>query len=350
MISIDGRFTVRNIGGMERYAYETLKELDKICKPNQFELVVPIYAKAIPQFQNIKVCFVKGPHNPILWEQFSFPKELRRKRSKGLYLMDTWPIFRPDFPTIHDVSMLAFPSIYKKSLYGLCSTLFHRALYKSAAKRAKKIFTVSNFSKSEIIRFLNVNDTKIVVGYCGWNHFDNVTPDYSILKKIPFISQQDFYLSLSSRTPQKNFNWINLNAKQHPNDLYLIVGDKVKLTDKIESSSENVKFVGRLSDAEIKALMKKCRAFIYPSIYEGFGLPPLEALSSGAHVIVSNSASLPEIYGICCGYLNPTDPNVDLNTLIINPSPSDVSALLQKYQWKNNAITIYNTLIPFLTE
>ena len=76
---------------------------------------------------------------------------------------------------------------------------------------------------------------------------------------------------------------------------------------------------GYLSDGEVKAILSECKAFIFPSYFEGFGLPPLEALSCGAQIIISNSTCLPEIYGKSAHYINPDEPNVDLERLLEEP-------------------------------
>ena len=94
--------------------------------------------------------------------------------------------------------------------------------------------------------------------------------------------------------------------------------------------------LGYVSDGEVKALMKNCKAFIFPSYYEGFGIPPLEALSCDAKCIVSRSSCLPEIYGDTVQYIDPTDSSTNLGELLSRPvTPCDT--VLSKYTYANSA-------------
>ena len=89
--------------------------------------------------------------------------------------------------------------------------------------------------------------------------------------------------------------------------------------------------------------MQKCRAFIFPSYFEGFGIPPLEALVAGAKVIISDSSCLPEIYGNAAHYIDPANPNVDLNALLAE-EVSSAATILEKYTLKNTAARLYKVI------
>ena len=102
----------------------------------------------------------------------------------------------------------------------------------------------------------------------------------------------------------------------------------------------NIVMTGYLSDGEVKALLSKCKAFVFPTYFEGFGLPPLEALSCGTPIIVSDVTSLPEIYGSCAHYIDPNNPNVDLDALLKEPVES-AQPLLEKYTLINTAKRMY---------
>lgn len=349
-ICIDGRFITRHVGGQERHAIETVKELDKICKKNQFELVVPKYAVIPFKLQNIEVVQVGNIKNGLLWEMTQFYKYLKRSKKYGLYLMNTWPLRRPDFPSLLDCVMFAYPNIYKTDIYSRVSCWLHQKMFISAAKRCKLAFTISEFSKQEAVKYLKMDPNKIVVGGCGWNHYINIHPDYTVFEKLKINVSQDFYLSVSSRTPQKNFKWIIGAAKNNPDTLFLVVGEEVKLGDFITKTPDNVRFLGRLTDSEVKALMEKCKVFIHPAIYEGFGITPLEAISCGAKILVSNVASLPEVYGNSADYLDPSNFEVDIDSLIHEKKSELYQTVLEKYTWHNNAEIIYSSLLQYLEE
>jgi glycosyltransferase involved in cell wall biosynthesis len=127
-------------------------------------------------------------------------------------------------------------------------------------------------------------------------------------------------------------------AKRNPNQLFVVTGKEEGFTklgvDKLKQ--DNILFTGYLTDGEIKSLMQHCKAFIHPAIYEGFGIPPLEAMSCGANVIVSTATCLPEIYGDAAHFIDPYNYDVDLESLIKQPvAPRE--SVLDKYNWAKEA-------------
>ena len=137
------------------------------------------------------------------------------------------------------------------------------------------------------------------------------------------------------------------HAELYPNELFVISGAMLKnvIPPELEKIKllKNIILAGYLSDREVKALMQNCKAFVFPSYFEGFGIPPLEALACGAPVIISNAASLPEIYGSCAHYIDPFKPNVDLEALLAEPVSSP-APLFEKYSFDNSAKKLYEIL------
>ena len=137
------------------------------------------------------------------------------------------------------------------------------------------------------------------------------------------------------------------HAELYPNELFVISGAMLK--NVVPSELEKIKLLkniilaGYLSDGEVKTLMQNCKAFVFPSYFEGFGIPPLEALACGAPIIVSNAASLPEIYGSCAHYIDPSTPDVDLDALLAKPVSSP-APLFKKYSLDNSAKKLYAAL------
>ena len=107
--------------------------------------------------------------------------------------------------------------------------------------------------------------------------------------------------------------------------------------------TNNIHFTGYLSDGEVKALMQHCRAFIHPAIYEGFGIPPIEALSCGAELIVSTATCLPEIYERSVHYIDPYNYNIDIDKLLSEPV-EPASQVLGKFDWEREARKLYDIL------
>ena len=201
------------------------------------------------------------------------------------------------------------------------------------------MITVSNYSKARLAKFMNVPESRFHVISNAWQHYQRVEEDDSIFDKLPVGYQRgEYFMALSSLSPQKNFVWVKEVAKRNPNKKFLIVGraegfTKLGAGDLQES---NLHFTGYLTDGEIKSLMKGCRAFIHPAVYEGFGIPPIEALSCGAELIVSTAACLPEVYGKSAHYIDPYNYEVDLDELLKEPI-APASEVLDKYSWAREA-------------
>lgn len=333
---IDGRFTVRNFGGQERFAYELLKELDEIVDGYDISLVVPLYSTKIDKYTNIKVVKYGKHKKGLLWEQIDFYKYVTKHKGIGIYLLNTWSIITPNIVTIHDMSVFDIPKMYK-NIYGILSVKYHRLLYYIAAKKAEKIITVSEFSKDRISKILKVDRDKIFVIGNGWQHVNRIKEDFTVFDKHPEICKGKYFFSVSSLTPQKNFKWVKENAFFNLQNMYVIAGEKIKLSnEKLDEYPSNVLFLGRVEDGEMKALMNNCKAFIHPAIYEGFGITPMEALSVGAKVIVSNASCLPEIYADSVYYVDPYNCKINLDELL-SENVESADEVLNKYSWKTSA-------------
>ena len=186
---------------------------------------------------------------------------------------------------------------------------------------------------------MHVPEARFHVISNAWQHYQRVKEDDSIFDKLPKgYRRGDYFMALSSLSPQKNFVWVKEVAKRNPNKKFLIVGRAEGFTklgaDDLQES--NLHFTGYLTDGEIKSLMKGCRAFIHPAVYEGFGIPPIEALSCGAELIVSTAACLPEVYGKSAHYIDPHNYDVDLDELLKEPI-APASEVLDKYSWAREA-------------
>ena len=151
----------------------------------------------------------------------------------------------------------------------------------------------------------------------------------------------EYFFSLGSRYKHKNMDWVFAAARQNPGYKFVVTGHNTlaDYSKDIEASApENVIFTGFLSDEKVKALMAHCKAFIQPSLSEGFGMPPLEAVSAGAKdIIVSNVTALPEVYGECAHYIDPLKyENIDMDEILAT-EVKDPSVLLDKYSWEKSA-------------
>lgn len=330
-IVLNGKFLSQKITGVQRYAREILNCLDPLVADLDIEIVMAEDAKDIPSLKNIKKITLSGKAS-VFWEQVKLPFYIKRQKAIGLHLCHVAPLLKPDIVCIHDTNVARNPQWFTKKIF-----LWYGLIHKVCAMRAKKILTVSEFSKKELQDIFKISDSRIENIGSGWQHVQRISNDQKTLEQYD-LKEKNFYFSLGTRAPHKNIHWIYEYAQKHPESTFAMSGSSYgRIFGRIkETIPENVKCLGYLSDEEIKSLMQSCKAFVFPSFYEGFGLPPLEALSSGAKVIVSDIPVMREIFGGTVLYINPNNTNVDLDQLI-KESVAPATTVLEKYSWQKGA-------------
>jgi glycosyltransferase involved in cell wall biosynthesis len=349
-VIINGDYFCNNLTGIERFAFEITKKLDAISKKGEIGIVISNNAKNVPAFENLEI--IKYNNNITSfpkWQQFKLPFILKKYHAIPLDFGNSCSFFKPGISFLHDIYCELFPRDFT-TRRELLERFYFRILYRIIAFRAIKIVTVSFFSKKQIAGAFHIDQEKIGVIYSSWDHFKTIKPNYAIFDDFPVLSKP-FYFSLGSLSKRKNIKWIIEYALKNPNALFAVSGASLPTVQVAElntiSSPKNIIILGYLDDSKVKALMEKCKAFILPSYYEGFGLTPLEALSCGVPIIISNSASLPEIYGNTAHYIDPFNTDVDLDALLKEPvdPPGD---LLEKYSYEKSASALYNIIKEFL--
>jgi glycosyltransferase involved in cell wall biosynthesis len=296
-IYINGRFLTQKITGVQRYALEIMRALDKLISEDEtfkkynFIILAPLDIVQKNEFKNIlvkNIGYMKGH----FWEQIELPFYA----SDGLLLnfCGTAPLVKKNqIITIHDTAVCAMPKSFKFSF-----RLWYKFMHKVFGKRLNYIFTVSEFSKREINKYYGVSLDKIKVLYNGINHIERIHADESIFQRFD-IQRNEYVFAVSSLNPSKNFKLIMQTARLMHNTTFIIAGSKnsqVFGTDEYNIPL-NVKFVGYITDQELVALYKNASCFVYPSFYEGFGIPPVEAMVCKCPVIVSRQPALVEVCG-----------------------------------------------------
>lgn len=340
-IIINGRFLSQRTTGVQRYAREILNELDKIAKPHEFSIAVSPDAKDIPDYKNIDVISVGKLHG-TLWEQISFSLFALKRKLLTLNLCNSAPLINPGIVAIHDVKIKAYPEFFSKKF-----RIWYNILFKNETKRAKAIVTVSEFSKSEIRKYYHVPNKNIYVIPNAWQHYERIGYDENALARYG-LEKGQYYFAMSSLEPNKNFKWIAEVAMKNTDQVFAIAGS---INDKIFSKGlgfecpPNMRLLGYVSDEEGKTLMRDSKAFLFPSFYEGFGIPPLEALSAGCKsIIVSDIPVMHEIFKNIATFIKLDTYNL---SEINETKKEDIINVLSKYAWSNSSALLYKHIYSY---
>lgn len=341
-IVINGDFLMHRITGVQRYALEVTKHIDDILdeyKGYHIELMIPSNCNISLQLHHIKIV-KKGKYKKFFWLQYDLMRYCRKQKALCLCMATVVPFFyaKHSANVIHDAATLVHPEFYSRKYL-----LMSRILIWGVINRLNKVFTVSIFSKNEIVRYAHIDPRKITVAYNSYEHFYSVNYDFSILNDLG-IEKNKYFYALSSLAPNKNFKWILSEAKQNPEETFVISGMKIDLFSdaNLDDAPDNVIFTGYICDEQVKALLSQCKTFLFPTLYEGFGIPPLEALSCGAKITVSDTPCMHEIYEGCANYIDPNNATYHEKELI--GKNDNYKQILQKYSWKKTAAIILNSL------
>lgn len=334
-VAINGKFFSEQVQGVARYGRELVPALDEVLdKDDYVELVIPPDAKDVPPLQNIKVV-PYGKRRGIAWEQLDFARYLRKHRElMALNFCNVAPLLsRPGVTTVHDIMYKTCPEFYSTPRNKV-SRLWHCLQYAIVMRRELAIITVSEYSKAQIERNYPSACGKVHVVYDCWQHVLDYEEASDWQERYPQLVSGEFLFTVATRARNKNSRWVFEVARRNPKLTFAVAG--THYDDDSAAVPPNVHLLGYVSDADVCALMKNCRAFLYPSLYEGFGLPPLEALALGAQVVSSNATSLPEVLGGAVHYVDPTDYGVDLDEVLAQPV-APAQETLDRYSWEGSA-------------
>jgi glycosyltransferase involved in cell wall biosynthesis len=216
--------------------------------------------------------------------------------------------------TIHDCIHLMFPQ-YLPNRFAYA---YARATLWAATRRAERIFTVSETSKADILRYCDVPAERIIVVYNAIDDRFAAPPDMDAVERVRERYQLNgpFALYVGNIKPHKNlerlidaFDLVRRNGFERLE--LLIIGDQISKYPRLRRAVDkhklhkHVRFLGFVADDTLAALYRLATVFVFPSLYEGFGLPPLEAMASGTPVVTSNRSSLPEVVGDAAVLVDP---------------------------------------------
>lgn len=338
---INGRFLTRPITGVDRFAREIVRELDELMLPGEAVLLLPKGCEPIAwdPTHNIEERHFGG-HRGHVWEQMDLLFYVSVNHLLPVNLCNSAPILNPGVVCIHDMAVRANPLFYGRKF-----RMWYRFMFRCITNRAKAIVTVSQFSKSEISKYYPDTRGDIIVVSNAWQHVARIQQDDSVLEKHG-LEPGEYYFAMSSLAPNKNLKWIAETARLNSCHTFAVAGG---INTKIFGSHDipevsNVKYLGYVSDSEAKSLMANCRAFVYPTFYEGFGIPPMEAMASGAPaIVVGDNSCMHEVYGSSVSYVDPYVASSDITSLLHEPDDR-FSNLLGNYSWKKSASRLLDVI------
>lgn len=319
-IGIDAHAIGGRLTGNETYIKNLIPALARRDQKNQYVLFFTQSEAAGDwrnRFPNFDVQLLR-PETPYLRIPLVLPARVWRLRLDLLHVQYTAPPLcpAPFVTTIHDLSFEHYPHFFTRRE----RFLFHY-LIRNTARRARRVLTVSEYSRQDLIRTYGLEAERVVLTPNGVEaHFRPVPPsperDALLLR---YDIDRDYVLSVGNLQPRKNLTqliraYLKLREQDDKFDGKLVVvGQKAWLYHDIFREARHsrfgrdILFTGYVTDEVLPAIYSAARVFVYPSIFEGFGLPVLEAMACGAPVAMSHSSSLPEVAGGAAISFDPLD-------------------------------------------
>jgi glycosyltransferase involved in cell wall biosynthesis len=310
-VDINGRFLTQAVTGVQRYATEIVRAIDRQLGSHPelrdryaFRLLTP--RRAAPGLELAHIAAVPvGRLTGHLWEQVELP--LHAGGRVLLNLCNTAPAAARCVVTIHDASVFAVPEAYSPAF-----RLWYRALIPLLGRTALRVVTDSEFSRTELVQRAGIRPGKMTVIPLGCEHVTRTSADTGVFARLP-VSPRGYILAVGSQGAHKNLGLLAAALERMGDGapaLVLAGGTNPRIFgDTTVAHGNGVHSAGYVTDAELRALYENACCFVFPSLYEGFGLPPLEAMMCGCPVIASRAASLPESCGDAALYCDPHDPD-----------------------------------------
>lgn len=307
MLFINARFITQPTSGVQRFAESITARL--LEQRSDVTLLAPSGARprADGPLADAPVTSI-GRLPGHLWEQVDLPRYLHKNGSPLLLgLTNTNPVrYHNMISSHHDVTYVRYPDSYSWKFRAVYSALTPRMLHNS-----KRIITVSAYSREELATVYGLDRSMIDVVH---NATDFPTPPAT--SPSVFLTDSDaYFLSVSSQNRHKNLARLidafsEFRQATGSKTRLVLVGDRSTVFNGLGAEQEHicgVEFTGRVTDAELHRLYSQAKAFVFPSLHEGFGIPPIEAQAFGVPVLSSNAASLPEVLEESALYFDPTD-------------------------------------------
>ena len=308
MIAINGRFLTQGLTGVQRYAREMTRALDALVaagKAPPMRLIAPPGAEGLADFPHLAPSLT-GTRGGQLWEQLDLP------RAAGgdflLNLGNTAPVAqgRNQAVVIHDAGVFDTPESYSWKFRG-----WYRGLQRMLVLRGARFLSVSEFSAGRIAANLGLDGARIGVTLEGGEHILREMAEPAILTRHG-LNPGGYALVIGTGAAHKNLAALHhaIGALGARGLTLAVAGaqDAAVFRQAGAPPAPNVLPLGRVSDAELRALYESALCLVFPSRYEGFGLPPVEAMWCGCPVIASRAGAVPEVCGDAALWFDPGQP------------------------------------------
>ena len=309
-VVLNGKFLIAPPTGVHRVAEELVRALDQLLAEDarlaerlDLEVAVPAGTLRSLALDRIEVNRV-GSLRKRLWEQISLPRYTGDARL--LNFCNLAPLARPDVVMIHDAQVHISPGSYSWAF-----ATYYKLVQPLMARRASRVLTVSNFSRDMLVKFGVATAQQVSVVYNGVDHMLQVAADETALQRLG-LEKGRYVVALANGQRHKNVGLL-LRAFDCPSLAsfkLVLVGPATAAEFRASGFPvpDSVIFAGRVSDEALRAMLESALCLAFPSLTEGFGLPPMEAMIIGCPAVVAPCGALPEVCGDAAIYADPNDP------------------------------------------
>lgn len=321
-IAVNTRLLLKDkLEGIGWFTYESMKRIVLNHPEHTFYFIFD--RKHDPQFifaENVIPVEIFPPaRHPYLWYvyfEFSIPRILRKLKPDLFLSTDGWLSLRTNVPQVDVIHDLNFE--HRKDFLKSKYQNYYTRFFPKFARKAVRIATVSEFSKQDLQRFYNIPEEKMDVVYNGSNAvYQPLTEDKQQLVRQKYTEGLPYFLFVSAIHKRKNLANIlrafeQYKAQTGADTQFVVVGARAGKQDELDevlrsmTFAQDVRFLGRLSAEELSQVMASALALVYATLFEGFGIPIVEAFNAETAVITSNVTSMPEVAGEAALLVDPT--------------------------------------------
>src|SRR5918911_830999 len=363
-VAIDARALGSQWGGDETYVRNVIRALAAVDPDGDYTLFFgqPLPRSTIPGTKHMRRVVIR-PLGPVVPTYLSFPLALARRRIDVVHARYMAPRLSPApmVVSVHDIAYERYPQLFMPEIVVLLRTYIPRTI-----RRAAAVLTLSDYSKQDIVRSYNVPPEKVVVAPCAADPIFRPLQDEGQLAAVRahYGTSAHFILCVGNLQPRKNLKtlidaYARLRRADAMRHKLVLVGRKAWLFDDIFAAARasgyanELVFTGYVPDEDLVALYNAADLFVYPSIFEGFGLPPLEAMACGTPVVTSNTSSFPEVVGNAALMVEPLDAEALAGAIATALRDANLRARLTAlglhraalFSWEATARTILATYI-----